>query len=269
MPQGRAGQSPGLRFRGVGAVVAASVRCCHRVDQANGRGHHASRGVSRVPGEMPGMRYAVVAGAWPVRPSARRRARGRQSRSHRVDRAPVQVSEQPVPGGGVRRADRGADQAACPADAGAAVDARLDCSVPGGPSRRSPGRIPQDPHNSWLKSPDGCPCWTSTSLTSTPAGWRAVTTFPSSTGNCASAGSQRASNASAATSAPSDLPANQGGGSSRSPAAAQADPQDATRRPLDHDEPPAPHRSGRRGTEGDPYGLSSPRRRRTARPRLR
>ncbi|MFI1942503.1 ISL3 family transposase [Streptomyces virginiae] len=62
-----------------------------------------------------------------------------------------------------------------------------------------------------------CQSWTSTSPTSTPAGWRAVTTFPSSTGNCASADSPGASSASAATSAPSDLPANQTGSSSRCP----------------------------------------------------
>lgn len=35
-------------------VVAASVRCCRRVDQANGRGHHVPRGVSDGVGEMPG-----------------------------------------------------------------------------------------------------------------------------------------------------------------------------------------------------------------------
>ncbi|WP_078905502.1 MULTISPECIES: transposase [Streptomyces] len=46
----------------------------------------------------------------------------------------------PVPGRDIRRADRWADQATCPTDAGAAVDARLDRSVPGGPSRRPPGR---------------------------------------------------------------------------------------------------------------------------------
>lgn len=52
-------------------------------------------------------------------------------------------------------------------------------------------------------------------------------------------------------------------------AAAQAGPQTPTRRPLDHDAPPAPRGRRRRGTEGDPHCLPSPRRRRTARPRLR
>ncbi|MFF4434393.1 ISL3 family transposase [Streptomyces sp. NPDC001513] len=53
------------------------------------------------------------------------------------------------------------------------------------------------------------------------------------------------------------------------PTAARAGPEIPTRRPLNHDEPPAPRGRRRRGTEGDPYGLPSPRRRRTARPRLR
>ncbi|MBT2395394.1 ISL3 family transposase [Streptomyces sp. ISL-100] len=71
--------------------------------------------------------------------------------------------------------------------------------------------------NSWPKPPGACPYWTSTSRTFMPAGWTAVTTFPSSTGNCGSVGSRGASSASAATFVLSGRPANQGGSSSACP----------------------------------------------------
>ncbi|MFD9623503.1 transposase [Streptomyces virginiae] len=118
--------------------------------------------------------------------------------------------------------------------------------------------------NFWPKPPADCLCWTSTRSTFTPAGWTAVTTFPSSTGNFASADSPGASSASAATSAPTRAEA-----AACVPAAVQAGSETPTRRSLDHDQPAAPRDCRRRGTEGDPHRLPSPRRRRTARPRLR
>jgi hypothetical protein len=83
------------------------------------------------------------------------------------------------------------------------------------PSAASPE--PEASTNSWSKPPAGCPYWTSTSPIFMPAGWRAVTTFPSSTGNWSSADSPAASSASAVTSAPSDVPAKQDESSSRCP----------------------------------------------------
>ncbi|MEU8502042.1 transposase family protein [Streptomyces lavendulae] len=53
----------------------------------------------------------------------------------------------------------------------------------------------------------------------------------------------------------------------RSTSAAKADAENPTRRPLDHDAPPAPRDRRRRGTEGDPRRLPSPLRHRTAHPR--
>ncbi|WP_420716424.1 hypothetical protein [Streptomyces sp. H27-H1] len=50
-----------------------------------------------------------------------------------------------------------------------------------------------------------------------PAGWKAVTTSPSSTGNCESADLPEVFSASAATSGLSDRPASQGGSSSAYP----------------------------------------------------
>ncbi|AWZ10380.1 ISL3 family transposase [Streptomyces sp. ICC1] len=184
---------------------------------------HLWRNVADAVERTVGSHHGCIQSAFAATRSWRRRPRGTWSRRSRPGRWPCRSSRRTACS--TSTANPGAWWPARQRD----TRRSRPCWPREGRWRRSAGRCgwttppsaassePPASTNSWSKPPAGCLSWMSTRPTSAPAGWRAVTTFPSSTGNCASADSPGASSASAATSEPSDLPANQDGSSNRCP----------------------------------------------------